>query len=56
MENKLINIDTEIILNQGSFLGRPSEMKVIVKGNTVEESEIYVEGNVYKIAIGELFQ
>lgn len=56
VENKLISIDTEIILNQGRFLRRPSEMKVIIKGNTIEESDIYVEGNVYKIAIGELFQ
>lgn len=31
-------------------------MKIIVKGTNVEESEIYVEGDVCKIAVGELFQ
>jgi trans-2,3-dihydro-3-hydroxyanthranilate isomerase len=56
VENRLVNINTEIILNQGSFLGRSSEMKIIVKGINFEESEIYVEGDVCKIAMGELFQ
>ncbi|KOP39836.1 PhzF family phenazine biosynthesis protein [Flavobacterium sp. WLB] len=56
VQNQLVNIDTEIILNQGSFLGRPSKMKIIVNGTNVEESEIYVEGDVCKIAVGELFQ
>lgn len=53
VKNQLAKLDNEIILNQGSFLGRPSKIKIIVNGET---SDIYVEGDVCKIAIGELLQ
>jgi len=56
VENQLVNINTEIILNQGSFLGRPSKMKIIVKGTNVKKSDVFVEGDVCKIAVGKLFQ
>jgi trans-2,3-dihydro-3-hydroxyanthranilate isomerase len=54
VKNKLAKLDTEIILKQGDFLGRPSKIKILVNGTEVETSDIYVEGDVCKIAIGEL--
>jgi PhzF family phenazine biosynthesis protein len=50
VKNNLANFDTEIILRQGDFLGRPSILKIVVSN----EGDILVEGDVCKIAIGEL--
>lgn len=52
VKNNLAKKDTEIILSQGSFLNRPSELKVTVNS----QDEIFVEGDVCKIAVGELLQ
>lgn len=42
--------------NQGDFVGRPGKIKITVNGADCETSDIYVEGDVCKIAIGELLQ
>lgn len=49
--NGFAKTDTTIILRQGDFLDRPSNMKVVVESN----GDIIVEGDVCKIAEGELF-
>ena len=49
-KNNLLKVETEMILNQGSFLGRPSKIKIRVANN----SDIFVEGDVCKIAFGQL--
>ncbi|MCF6133152.1 PhzF family phenazine biosynthesis protein [Flavobacterium wongokense] len=54
VSNKLAVTNTEIILKQGSFLGRPSELKIIVSGSENEIGAIYVTGDVYKMGTGEL--
>jgi len=54
IKNKLSKFDTEIILNQGSFLGRPSKLKILVSNLENEFGDIYVEGDVCKIGFGEL--
>jgi PhzF family phenazine biosynthesis protein len=54
VKNNLAKTDTEIILNQGRFLGRPSIIKTIVKSSHTEIDEVLVEGDVCKIAVGEL--
>lgn len=50
VKNNLAKIDSQIILRQGNFLERPSEIKIVVS----RTADIYVEGDVCKIAIGEL--
>lgn len=52
VNNSLAKIDTEIVLRQGDFLGRPGKMKVLV----TKAGDIFVEGDVCKIASGELLQ
>lgn len=47
----ICNATESIILNQGSFLGRPSKIKVYADQFT---GEIYVTGDVKIIAKGEL--
>ena len=44
----------EIIINQGDFLNRPSKIKTVVTGDNGTIGDIYVEGDVCKIANGEL--
>ena len=56
VKNKLAKVNSEIILRQGSFLGRPSKLKIIVNGIDSETSDIYVEGDVCKIAVGQLLK
>lgn len=50
VKNNLAKIDSQIILRQGNFLERPSEIKIVIS----RTADIYVEGDVCKIAIGEL--
>jgi trans-2,3-dihydro-3-hydroxyanthranilate isomerase len=52
VKNNLAKTDTEIILKQGGFLGRPSLIKVFVSA----KGDIFVEGDVCKIAFGELLK
>ena len=54
VKNGLMRFDTQMILRQGDFLGRPSQMKILVSSLANEMGDIFVEGDVYKIAIGEL--
>ena len=54
VKNKLANFNTEIIIKQGDFLSRPSKLKVIVSGSKNDFGDVYVEGDVCKIAIGKL--
>ena len=54
VENGIENFNSEIILKQGEFLGRPSKLKVVVTEENKEIGNIFVEGDVCKIAIGEL--
>jgi len=54
VENGIEKSETEIILKQGDFLGRPSELKVLVTKTGNEAGDIFVEGDVCKIAVGEL--
>jgi PhzF family phenazine biosynthesis protein len=55
VENKIEKIDTEIIIGQGHFLGRPSQIKIVVTSKNKKIDNIFVEGNVCKIAKGEMF-
>jgi len=50
VKHKLAQSNTPIIISQGRFLGRPSEIETYVetKDNTV--SNIWVSGNVIKVA------
>jgi PhzF family phenazine biosynthesis protein len=50
VKNNLARLDTQIILRQGDYLGRPSKIKIIVSHG----GDVFVEGDVCKIAIGEL--
>ena len=50
VNNALARIDEKINLKQGDFVGRPSKISVQVSLN----GDIRVQGNVCKIAIGEL--
>jgi len=52
VKNNLAQVDTEIILRQGDFLGRPSKLNILVS----KAGDIFVEGDVCKIAVGELLQ
>jgi trans-2,3-dihydro-3-hydroxyanthranilate isomerase len=52
--NKKALCNKEIIINQGAFLGRPSKIKVIVMGDNKNLGNILVEGEVIKIAEGQL--
>jgi len=54
VKNNLENTDTEIILHQGDFLERPSKLKIMVSSYNDQMNEIYVEGDVTKVAAGEL--
>jgi PhzF family phenazine biosynthesis protein len=51
IKNNLADSETEILLKQGDFVNRPSILKIIVTNN----GEIFVSGNVCKIAMGQLF-
>jgi trans-2,3-dihydro-3-hydroxyanthranilate isomerase len=50
VKNKLAEVDKSIILKQGDFVGRPSRINIVVS----KSGDIFVEGEVCKIAIGEL--
>jgi PhzF family phenazine biosynthesis protein len=52
VKNKLAEVDKTIILKQGDFVGRPSRINVLVS----KIGDIFVEGEVCKIATGELLQ
>ena len=54
VKNGFEKFDDEIILKQGNFLGRPSELKIRVSSISNEINDVYVEGDVCKIAVGEL--
>jgi PhzF family phenazine biosynthesis protein len=54
VKNGLENTDTEIILRQGDFLERPSKLKIIVSSYNGQMNDVYVEGDVCKVAVGEL--
>ena len=54
VKNKLAKPNTEMILRQGDFLGRPSQLKVFVSSHDGNIGDIFVEGDVCKIAVGEL--
>jgi PhzF family phenazine biosynthesis protein len=49
-KNNLLEAETEMVLHQGRFLCRPSTIKIKVSSN----GDIFVEGDVCKIAIGQL--
>ncbi|WP_172282509.1 PhzF family phenazine biosynthesis protein [Chryseobacterium sp. LAM-KRS1] len=55
VENKIAEINSEIIIEQGHFLGRPSQIKVMVTGENEQMDHVFVEGDVCKIAQGEVF-
>jgi trans-2,3-dihydro-3-hydroxyanthranilate isomerase len=50
VKNKLAEVDKTILLRQGDFLGRPSQINILV----TRLGDIFVEGDVCKIATGEL--
>jgi PhzF family phenazine biosynthesis protein len=52
VKNKLAEVDKKIILKQGDFVGRPSQMNILVS----KIGDIFVEGEVCKIATGDLLQ
>jgi trans-2,3-dihydro-3-hydroxyanthranilate isomerase len=52
VKNKLAEVDKTIILKRGDFIGRPSQMNILVS----KIGDIFVEGDVCKIATGELLQ
>ncbi len=55
VENKIEKMDSKFIIEQGHFLGRPSQIKIIVTNNNNKMNDVFVEGNVCKIAKGELY-
>lgn len=54
VEHGLESYNTEIILKQGEFINRPSRLKVLVTKEKEGFGYIFVEGDVCKIAEGEL--
>jgi len=54
VNNALERLDKEIIIRQGDFLNRPSKIKIIVTNDNDNIGDVYVEGDVCKVAIGEL--
>jgi trans-2,3-dihydro-3-hydroxyanthranilate isomerase len=52
VKNKLAEVEKKIILRQGDFVGRPSQMNILVS----KTGDIFVEGEVCKMATGELLQ
>ncbi|QNK64779.1 PhzF family phenazine biosynthesis protein [Pedobacter sp. PAMC26386] len=56
VKNKIVPPDQEFVLKQGAYLGRPSEIKVIVTSKNREIDNIFVEGDVCQIAIGDLLR
>jgi trans-2,3-dihydro-3-hydroxyanthranilate isomerase len=55
IENKIETMDNEFIIEQGHFLGRPSQIKILVTSKKNKIDAVFVEGNVCKIAKGEIF-
>ncbi|MGD9367492.1 MAG: PhzF family phenazine biosynthesis protein [Desulfobacteraceae bacterium] len=51
-KNKQIQAGEEMILSQGRFVGRPSQIHVKVEGNAEHIDTIYVSGNVSMVATG----
>src|SRR5450432_85958 len=52
VKSNLAAVNTVIMLRQGDFLGRPSNINIVVSN----DGDIFVEGDVCKIAIGELLE
>jgi trans-2,3-dihydro-3-hydroxyanthranilate isomerase len=52
VKNKLAEVEKKIVLKQGDFVGRPSQMNILVS----KIGDIFVEGEVCKMATGELLQ
>jgi len=52
VKNKLAEVDKPIILKQGDFAGRPSQINILVS----KVGDIFVEGEVCKISTGELLK
>jgi trans-2,3-dihydro-3-hydroxyanthranilate isomerase len=52
VKNKLAEVDEKIILKQGDFVCRPSQINILVS----KTGDIFVEGEVCKMATGELLQ
>jgi trans-2,3-dihydro-3-hydroxyanthranilate isomerase len=55
VENKIEEMDNEFIIEQGHFLGRPSQIKIVVTSKNNKMDDVFVEGNVCKIAKGEIY-
>lgn len=55
VENKIEKMDNEFIIEQGHFLGRPSQIKIVVTSKNNKMDDVFVEGNVCKIAKGEIY-
>jgi trans-2,3-dihydro-3-hydroxyanthranilate isomerase len=55
VKNGLEKCGNEIIIKQGDFLNRPSKIKIQVTGDNGIIGDVYVAGDVCKIAKGELF-
>lgn len=50
VKHKLAFCNTPIIISQGRFLGRPSEIEAYVESNETTVSNIWVSGDVVKVA------
>jgi len=50
VKNNLSQVDEEILIRQGEFLGRPSRLNVLVS----KSGDIFVEGDVCQVATGDL--
>jgi trans-2,3-dihydro-3-hydroxyanthranilate isomerase len=55
VDNKIEKMDNELIIEQGHFLGRPSQIKIVVTSKNDKMDDVFVEGNVCKIAKGEIY-
>ena len=55
VDNKLEKVDTEIVIEQGHFLGRPSQIKIFVTSKNNKIDDVFVEGDVCKIGAGEIY-
>lgn len=55
VENKIEKMDNEFIIEQGHFLGRSSQIKIVVTSKNNKMDDVFVEGNVCKIAKGEIY-
>ena len=49
-KHNLVNSAEPFVINQGRFVGRPSEIKVCVEGDKNEFNNVRVSGQVCKVA------